>query len=566
MTTEATDLDVIAFQAFQRDKARQEKARQALEAAAPTERAEFEKYRAEQEAAAAAKAADKEAAAAAKAAERAPVPPTGGTETTDAILAERVSHRVLSGSYCWSAGLGWMRWTGTHWERSNPQTITETVRQYMVESVTNELRAPDTDWRKRQELMSLLSKSRLVALVELAKGILQVRDDMFDARPDLLNTPSAVVHLATGEVRPHDPLLYLTKITAAPYRPGATHEDWDQALTALPEQSRRWFQIRAGQAITGHMTPDDVLLLLQGGGENGKSTVLESIARTIGKGYGVLMSDRVLLADPGAHPTELMDLRGARFAMAEELPERGRLNVKRLKDVIGTSTMKARYMKQDTVEWSSTHSVFLSTNYLPTVEETDHGTWRRLALVTFPYKFVKPGVTPSAPNERQGDPGIRERMKNGQKQHEAVLAWLIEGAKLWYENERVMPPLPKQVENDTRNWRADCDLVLKYWRDRIEPDPDGHVIARELFADFNGWLQGQEHARWSDKTFGTRFGNHDETNARGAERRKIKARPGLSRPDSVMESFSPPAVPAAYWAWLGMRFTKDGLRMDEVCE
>lgn len=556
MTTEA---DIKAFAAFQRDKARQDKAREAMEAADEKERAAFAAWKEQQDKADS----EKAASAAEKTESRIPSQGTNGTETTDAILAERVSARVLSGSYCWSAGLGWMRWTATHWERSNQQTITETVRQHMVESVADELRAPNTDWRKRQELMGLLSKSRLVALVELAKGILQVRDDMFDARPDLLNTPSGVVHLGTGEIRRHDPLLYLTKITIAAYRPGATHPDWAQALEALPEGTREWFQIRAGQAITGHMTPDDVLLLLQGGGENGKSTVLESIARSIGKGYGVLMSDRVLLADPGAHPTELMDLRGARFAMAEELPERGRLNVKRLKDVIGTSTMKARYMKQDTIEWSSTHSVFLSTNYLPTVEETDHGTWRRLVLIAFPYKFVKPGVTPSGPNERRGDPGIRERMKHGREQHEAVLAWLVEGAKRWYENERVMPPLPDRVEKDTQSWRADCDLVLKYWRDRIEPAPDCHVIARELFADFNAWLQSQEHAKWSDKTFGTRFGGHDETSARRAERRKIKARPGLSRPDSVTTSFNSVPVPAAYWAWLGMRFMKDGLRMDE---
>jgi putative DNA primase/helicase len=547
-----TDADVIAFQAFQRDKARQAKAEQAMAAANEAERAEFDQWKAQQ--------------SQATKATQPPTPRVGGTETTDAILAERVSQRVLDGSYCWSSGLGWMRWTGTHWERSNQQTITETVRQFMVESVSEELRAPDTDWRKRQELMGLLSKSRLVALVELSKGILQVRDDMFDARPDLLNTPSGVVHLPTGEMRKHDPMLYLTKITTARYRPGATHADWAQALEALPEETREWFQTRAGQSITGHMTPDDVLLLLQGGGENGKSTVLESIARSIGKGYGVLMSDRVLLADPGAHPTELMDLRGARFAMAEELPERGRLNVKRLKDVIGTSTMKARYMKQDTVEWSSTHSVFLSTNYLPTVEETDHGTWRRLVLVAFPYKFVKPGTVPNGPNERQGDPGIRERMKHGREQHEAVLAWLVEGARCWYANKRVMPSPPARVEADTRNWRADCDLVLKYWRDRIEPDPEGHVIARELFADFNAWLQSQEHARWSDKTFGARFGGHDETSARRAERRKIKARPGLSRPDHVLTSFNADPVPAAYWAWLGMRFTKDGLRVDEICD
>ncbi|MCA1841867.1 MAG: phage/plasmid primase, P4 family [Actinobacteria bacterium] len=486
-----------------------------------------------------------------------------GTETTDAILSERVSRRVLQDSYCWSAGLGWMRWTGMKWERTTQHTVIETVRRHMVEVITEQLREPDTDWRKRQELMGLLSKSRLVALVELAKGILQVRDEVFDAHPDILNTPSGVVHLPTGKVRPHDRHLYCTKITDARYLPGATHPDWAQALTALPKDCRAWFQTRAGQGITGHMTPDDVLLLLQGGGENGKSTVLESITRSLGKEYAVMMSDRVLLADPGAHPTELMDLRGARVAVAEELPEGRRLNVKRLKDVVGTSTMKARYMKQDTVEWSSTHSVFLSTNYLPVVEETDHGTWRRLVLVRFPYKFLKPGSTPSGPNDRLGDPGIRERLKHGRAQHEAVLAWLIEGARNWYAAQRVMPPPPARVHQDTQSWRAECDLILAYWRDRIEPDPGAHILARELFADFNSWLQSREHTKWSDKTFTARFGGHDETSANRAERRKIKARSGLSRPDSVLTSFDPPRVPVAYWAWLGVKFTKDGIRLDD---
>ncbi|MGC4911223.1 DNA primase family protein [Streptomyces cyaneofuscatus] len=552
-----TEMDVIAFQAFQRDKARQEKARQALEAAAPAEREEFERYRAEQEAAAAAREAE-------KGVKTAPQPPTGGTETTDAILAERVSERVLRGAYCWSEGLGWMRWTGTHWEHSNQPTIVETVRQYMVEAVTTELRAPDTDWRKRQELMSLLSKSRLVALVELARGILQVPAAMFDARPDLLNTPSCVVHLPTGEVRGHDPELYLTKITAVSYQKGATHPDWTKSLGALPPELHDWFQKRVGQAATGHMTPDDVMLILQGGGENGKSTVLESISRALGKGYSVLMSDRVLLADPGAHPTEMMDLRGARFAMAEELPEDRRLNVKRLKDVIGTSTMKARRMKQDPVEWDSTHSVMISTNYLPVIEETDHGTWRRLALVRFPYKFVKPGQVPDGENQRAGDPGLRERMKTGAAQHRAVLAWLVEGARRWYENDRVMPQHPPLIVSDTQEWRAKCDLILAYWLDRIEPDAASHVLSADLFADFNHWLQAHGHRPWSDKTFGARFEGHDYTGSQGVERRKVRAQQGLSRSPSLLSQWNaqPTPVSASYRAWLGLKFSPDGMRSD----
>lgn len=545
-----TELDVVAFTAFQRDKARQEKARKEFEGASAEDLAAYEEWKAQK------------AKAAAEAAEATAQPdpqqaPASDADTTDAILAERVCERVLAGSYCWSAGLGWMRWTGTRWERSNQQTVTETVRLYMVDAVSAKLRAPGTDWRKRQELMALLSKSRLVALAELAKGILQVRDDMFDARPDLLNTPTGVVDLRTGKLRPHDPLHYLTHVTAAPYRQGATHPDWDTALTALPSDVADWMQVRAGQSITGHMTPDDVLLVLKGSGENGKSTFLETIRRCIGNGYGTLMSDRVLLADPGAHPTELMDLRGARLAVAEELPEDRRLNVKRLKDIVGTPTMKARYMKQDTVEWSSTHSILISTNYLPVISETDHGTWRRLALVTFPYKFLKPGQRPAGPHELPGDPGLRQRLTDGKAQQEAVLAWLVEGARRWYAAKRVMPPHPETVATDTVKWRAECDLILAYWMERVEPAPDSHVLSSDLLADFNSWLDSRGHPKWSDKTFGGRFEGHDRTAAHGVTRKKIRARDGLSRPFHLVQRWDAPAVGSSYRAWLGIRFTED---------
>ena len=86
-----------------------------------------------------------------------------------------------------------------------------------------------------------------------------------------------------------------------------------------------------------------------------------------------------------------MTLRGARLALLEETPEARHLNVKRLKDTVGTPRMSARYIRQDTVEWDCTHSLFVSTNYRPRVDETDHGTWRRLALVTFPFVYRREG-------------------------------------------------------------------------------------------------------------------------------------------------------------------------------
>ena len=51
----------------------------------------------------------------------------------------------------------------------------------------------------------------------------------------------------------------------------------------------------------------------------------------------------------------------------------------------------ARYIRQDNITFRASHSLFTTTNYVPVVSETDHGTWRRLALLRFPYTFRKPG-------------------------------------------------------------------------------------------------------------------------------------------------------------------------------
>ncbi|MFI5671313.1 phage/plasmid primase, P4 family [Streptomyces sp. NPDC051704] len=479
----------------------------------------------------------------------------GHGSLSDAILAERISREILQGRYCWAGQLGWMAWNGKHWDRCEEVSVIEDVRQYLVEEVRRELPKVVQDWRARAELTSLLNKGRINAVTSLARGIVQAESSEFDAHPDLLNTQTGIVDLRTGQLHPHDPKKLLTKITSVGYVPGATHLDWDAALMACPSDCRPYFQIRVGQSLTGHMPPDDTMILMKGGGENGKSTVMGTVMEVAG-GYHVLVSDRVLMADPGAHPTELMDFRGARLAVAEELPEARRLSVKRLKDTVGTPRMKARYMRQDNVEWEATHSLFLSTNYLPIIEETDHGTWRRLQLLTFPYKFIKPHEQPSgAENELPGDPGLRQRLKEGKEQKEAVLAWAVEGAKAWYDANRILSAPPDRIARDTLAWRAESDQILGYWSDRLIPSIDHHVTALDLLDDFNKWLRDHGHQKWADKTFTSRFGNHDETARRHVERKQIRATSGLSRPpfEGAWDE-APRAVTSRYHAWLGVRF------------
>jgi putative DNA primase/helicase len=92
--------------------------------------------------------------------------------------------------------------------------------------------------------------------------------------------------------------------TPVRYSPDATHPDWDAALAAIPEEVRGWLQLRYGQGVTGHMTPDDLLVVQDGGGENGKTTYAVAVRGALGD-YYVAISHRALLGDPSQHPTEL---------------------------------------------------------------------------------------------------------------------------------------------------------------------------------------------------------------------------------------------------------------------
>lgn len=467
----------------------------------------------------------------------------------DAHMGEYIAAHYLHGKFVSAPGLGWLAYDGKKWAQASDARVLKAVKDALLDFHTREGQA-GADVRRLGEITRLLYVRRMRAIVDVARGELEVASEDFDAHPDLLNVANGVVDLRTGELSPHDPDLLFTRCTPTRYRPDAHHDDWETALQALPVDVSEWMQVRFGQAATGHATPDDMLPVMQGGGSNGKSTMLATVMRALGD-YAVPVPDRVLLANPGDHPTELMTLRGARLAVIEETPEARRLSVKRLKDALGTDPMTARYIAKDPVSWHPTHSLFLSSNYTPGVDETDHGTWRRLALVKFPYTYRAPDKPLVGDLDKHGDPNLRDRLKRGAEgQLEAVLTWLVDGALRWYADGQTLPSPPGTVTDDTRTWRAESDLVLAFMADTLVADPDRHARRSDVYAAFTDWATEHGHARWSDKTFAARFGQHDEVVGAGiCDGRPYAATPGLSHRPGLAGQ-----VPDRFRAWMGVRF------------
>lgn len=446
-----------------------------------------------------------------------PVPPGHGAADaafTDAFLVEDAASEALDGQYCWASGLGWLAWSGEIWRPVTEVEPVEAMRQWASgrfdlvlaeqrKDPSKNLSAQIAGWR------GVLSKARLAALVQLARGVDCVWRDaaLFDTDPDILTVANGTVHLPSGTLRPFDPADNVTKMAGAEYRPGYQHPLWTKALEAVPQDMHLWYQDRHGQAITGYPVPDHQLVIAYGSGSNGKSTVVNTVRRAMGA-YGVLISDRVLMASADAHPTEMMDLRGARYAVLEETPEARHLNVQRLKTSLGTEFITARRIRQDPVEFRATHSLFINTNYRPVVNETDHGTWRRLSLMPFPYTYRKPSEAISGPFDRRGDPALAYAHHNPDVRA-ACLAWMVEGAKLWYARGRQMMDNPQAVVNETRSWRAETDQILGFSDDRLSYSPEVFTKTQDVLAAFNEWAAERGHRPWNDKTFASRFGAHD---------------------------------------------------------
>jgi phage/plasmid-associated DNA primase len=511
-----------------------------------------------------------------------PVEPGSMHADPEGFMVEQLAEDALDGAWLWSPALGWLRADPPNgrWKPAGPDrdtAICEVVRQWLLAKHADAADAYTEASRRgapAEELKTLMgivsawrsanTRSKISNLAVLARGLAYREAAEFDAHPHLLNTPGGVLDLLTGVPGPHDLDLLFTQVTKARYVPGAKHPDWDKALEAIPADVRSYMQLRLGQALTGRVPPDDVVLVQLGGGENGKSTIIYSIQGALGKGYFQLISERAITGDKSQHPTELMDFRGARIAVMEELAEERRLDMRRIKVVMGLE-ITARYCGKDTTVFDSSHALVISANRDPMVTETDHGSWRRLLALRYPYKFYKPGEqpVPPGPDDRPGEPGLRERMRDGADgRGEAVLAWMAEGAVRFFRGDQdggrgpgEFGPVPGRMKRDTESWRASSNPTFRWVLETLEPDPGRHVPSAELTQAHIEYLTSSGHARPSNATADSRFA--EAAGSLGWKAEKIQAdrarrkhvRTTVSRPDGYA-----PELTESYKAWSGIRY------------
>ena len=266
------------------------------------------------------------------------------------------------------------------------------------------------------------SRVAIDAALELLKDNVLVDADTWDAKPFLFVCGNGVLNLETGALVPFDASYKATKRSRVAYDATAYHEGLNTLLELLTQDDRAETLQRAlGSCLSG-IAPNEKLFYLVGVGGTGKSTLMESVAACLGDyaanvDAGLLLEQRS--GNQGARP-ELLRLRGARLAIAGELPKNGKLDAPQVKALTGRDTITARALYSNVhVSFEPVFKLFVHSNYDVKTEWDDTGIQRRLLRIPF---NAKPAHT---------DPQLKLTLRDNPQAQAALLRWLVEGFDKW---------------------------------------------------------------------------------------------------------------------------------------
>lgn len=387
----------------------------------------------------------------------------------------------------WCDALGWLVWDGSVWTVDDRaaggvavafvedmlEDAKETVKR---RSSKNDDGKADVDSGARdfyRHAIKSQSANGLYNMLKIARELLAIKADKLDADPCLLNTEGGIVDLRTGEIAPHDPAAFCTKM--APFVPSSEgREKWEAFLdlvTSKNEDLKKYLRLVAGMSIIGTVKSEGIQIAF-GGGRNGKSTYYNTLQNVLG-GYAGTLSADVLTTDRGQNKgAALATLRGKRLVVCGELEEGQRLSIKELKRVATTDRLVIEKKYRDPEEIRPSHHVCMFTNHLPRVGSTDGGTWRRLAVIPFT------AVMPEGDAEIKDYAEVLARDAGG-----AVLKWMIEGAVEFLADGCRLTP-PAGIETATRSYKEREDWLAPFVNERCVKDPGAESSAGDLYTAY----------------------------------------------------------------------------------
>ena len=374
----------------------------------------------------------------------------------------------------------WIVWNDGQWHRDPTIVRVMELAKDIPQAMFNDgLRTGNGDLTKAAQQLS--SRRCLSDMLQLSRGPALIGHEELDADHWALGVRNGWFDLHDGTHHPPDPAKLITMTCPVGYDPDARCPRWLQALGEwMPDPTvQSYFQRLVGEALVGTVR-DHLLVVIYGPGGNGKGTAIGTLAKLLGPYFTVPHKSLLVREKQDSHPTNIAGLFRTRLAVASETDSGARLSEEQIKNLTGGDRLTARRMYENFWDFDPTHSLWLQTNYLPNVDGTDEGIWRRLRVLKWPAQFLG----------AKADHDLSARLE---AELPGILNWAIDGCLAW-QTEGLAEP--DAVRADTDAYRRSEDMLQQWVGD------EGWMLSAGLTT--TGKDLTDSWAEWTERIHGRR--------------------------------------------------------------
>ena len=229
-------------------------------------------------------------------------------------------------------------------------------------------------------------------------------------------------------------------------------------------------QLRGGYDMLG-LTEEHKLHFLEGGGCNGKSTLIAILLGMMGD-YGKAFRPSLICGKDDADRFSTAALQGVRLAVISELS--GFLNTDKIKNITGGDTVEAERKFQDTFNFEPAASLLISVNTMPVLNMIDYAIRRRIRIIPFNREFSKKEIVKS----------LSKKILN--EELEGLTRFYLHGMMRYLRGE-TLDDMPDAIAKATGDYLDEQDIVGNWLRDRCKVMDMYEDSAERLYQSFKSY-------------------------------------------------------------------------------
>lgn len=353
-------------------------------------------------------------------------------------------------------------------------------------------------WETRQQPLKI-THNKIRGVYQLALRF----PDIY--KPEFFDRPEQGIAFANGfvkvtdygiELRPH--AAQHRSLAAMPYdySDAAECPEWLAVLRRVfagdPDITSKMAALQefTGACVCGIAADYQRCMVMVGGGENGKSTIAETISESLFPG------ELVTHVPPQDWDKEynLSHLKNAKLNMASEIPESEILASAAFKGVVTGDPCTARDPYQKPFSFRPVAGHLFSCNSLPSSRDSSYGFWRRFLVLTFNRDF---GRDP----DKTTKSGLRSLLD---AEADGIMLWALHGAVRLLKRREYT--LPTSHADALTEWQTDVNPVAAFVADCCDINGGAEWTAlADIHAEFKSWCERQGSKGLKNKTLARRL-------------------------------------------------------------